>query len=69
MSTAGRYAAMAANASCTAWVRNASSKAVADRVREVPVRPALRPFRIAACARRRSFANPLVRAFWETLPS
>jgi len=43
--------------------------ALSDRMREVPVRPALRPFRIAACARRRSFGNPLVRAFWETLPA
>jgi LysR family positive regulator for ilvC len=43
--------------------------ALHDRVREVAVRPPLRPFRIAACARRRSFANPLVRAFWDTLPA
>lgn len=43
--------------------------ALLERVREVPVRPALRAFHIAACARRRAFANPLVRAFWETLPA
>jgi LysR family positive regulator for ilvC len=39
--------------------------ALADRIVELPVRPALRQFRIALCVRERSLANPLVAAVWE----
>lgn len=36
-----------------------------DRIIEIPVRPALRRFRIALCIRERSLASPLVAAVWE----
>jgi LysR family positive regulator for ilvC len=39
--------------------------ALADRIVELPARPALRQFRIALCVRERSLANPLVAAVWE----
>lgn len=35
-----------------------------DRIVEIPVRPALRQFRIGLCVRERSLANPLVAAVW-----
>lgn len=44
--------------------------ALQDRVVEIPVRPALRKFRIGLCVRERALANPLVAAVWEaTLPN
>jgi LysR family transcriptional regulator, positive regulator for ilvC len=39
--------------------------ALTDRIIELPVRPALRQFRIALCVRERSLANPIVAALWE----
>ena len=39
--------------------------ALTDRVIELPVKPALRQFRIALCVRERSLGNPLVAAVWE----
>jgi len=40
------------------------NSALSERVREIPVRPALRRFRIGLCVRQRSLANPLVAAVW-----
>lgn len=40
------------------------SSALRDRIIEIPVRPALRPFRIGLCVRERSLSNPLVAAVW-----
>lgn len=39
--------------------------ALASRIIELPVRPALRQFRIGLCVRERSLASPLVAAAWE----
>ena len=39
--------------------------ALRDRIVEIPVRPALRWFRIGLCVRERSLANPLVAAIWQ----
>jgi LysR family positive regulator for ilvC len=38
--------------------------ALRDRIIEVPVRPALRQFRVGLCIRERSRDNPLVSAIW-----
>lgn len=43
--------------------------ALRDRVVEVPVRPALRQFRIGLCVRERSLTNPIVAAVWESAVS
>lgn len=40
------------------------NSALRDRLREIAVRPALPPFRIALCVRERSLSNPLVAAVW-----
>ena len=42
----------------------AEKSALRDRIVELPVRPALRRFRIALCVRERSLSNPLVAAVW-----
>lgn len=39
--------------------------ALRERIAEVPVRPALRQFRIGLCVRERSLSNPIVAAVWE----
>jgi LysR family positive regulator for ilvC len=39
--------------------------ALRDRIVELPVKPALRSFRIALCIRDRSLSNPVVAAVWE----
>ncbi|MEY2434940.1 MAG: LysR family transcriptional regulator, positive regulator for ilvC [Acidimicrobiaceae bacterium] len=39
--------------------------ALRDRIVEIPVRPALRRFRIALCVRDRALSNPLIAAVWE----
>ncbi len=39
--------------------------ALRDRIIEIPVRPALRQFRIGVCVRERSLTNPLVAAVWQ----
>ena len=39
--------------------------ALRDRIAELRVRPALRPFRIGLCVRERSLSNPIVAALWE----
>jgi LysR family positive regulator for ilvC len=41
------------------------NSALQDRIIEIPVRPALRQFRIGLCVRERSLANPLVAAVWQ----
>ncbi len=38
-----------------------------DRVRELPVRPALPPFRIGFCTRARRIDSPIVSAFWDSI--
>jgi LysR family positive regulator for ilvC len=38
--------------------------ALRDRIVELPVRPALRRFRIALCVRERALSNPLIAAVW-----
>ena len=40
------------------------NSALRDRITEIPVRPALPPYRIALCVRERSLSNPLVAAVW-----
>jgi LysR family positive regulator for ilvC len=39
--------------------------ALRDRIDELQVKPALRPFHIALCVRERSLSNPIIRALWE----
>jgi LysR family positive regulator for ilvC len=39
--------------------------ALRGRIVEIPVRPAMRQFRIALCVRERALSNPLVTAVWE----
>ena len=39
--------------------------ALRDRIVELPVRPALRRFRLALCVRERALSNPLVAAVWD----
>ncbi len=39
--------------------------ALRERIHEIPVRPALRQFRIGLCVRERSLASPLVAAVWQ----
>jgi LysR family positive regulator for ilvC len=39
--------------------------ALREQIIEIPVRPALRQFRIGLCVRERSLANPLLAAVWE----
>jgi hypothetical protein len=38
--------------------------ALRERITELAVRPALRPFHIALCVRERSLASPLIHALW-----
>src|SRR5438105_6482671 len=40
------------------------NSALRDRIAEIPIRPALPPFRVALCVRERALANPLVAAVW-----